>query len=201
MKGLAGNYFEIVVDEFLNKGTYPQCRKLGEPGAENNTDTFKEIQIKNAPFEVVDPKIKSLAKALQDGACNNANILYCFCKAFPVVDYAALDFQHIFQVTEASKHTINLNGILDVCNYVRVKYGNHAKVNLYFTIPSSALQVSDWQYTQSFKYVSETINAKGVHEMKEITQKFNSLPLNYQNQLSNLVQCVILCDLDALNRE
>ena len=87
MKGMAGSYLEIIVDEFISSGKCANCRKLGE---RNNVHRLEPYIIRAEPFEIVDPGIKSLSKAF--GNCLDPNALYTFSKSFPVTDFMISDF-------------------------------------------------------------------------------------------------------------
>jgi hypothetical protein len=192
MKGMAGNYFEIIVDEFICIGKYSKCRKLGERHAEIPISAFN-IRKEPEPFEILNPRINSLLKAFDN--CLEPNVLYNFCKNFPAVDFMIHDFQFCFQSTESASHSIHLASIVSICDYVRSK-DETAKVRLMFVVPSTVCTGTNWRYTQSFRFYEDSVDVNGARVMKERTCKFEKLPEAVKHSLRNLEQWVIQWDLE-----
>jgi len=189
LNGMAGNYFEIIVDEFISSGKYSNCRKLGEV---DNVNPMQPYIVRAEPFEIVDAGIKSLSKAF--GNCLDPNALYTFCKSFPITDFMISDFLFCFQSTGSTKHRIHLDSMVAICDYVRMKHGEAAKVRLMFVVPTTVCTDTNWRYTQSFYYF-EDIVVGGATVSKEHTCKFDKLSASAQYSLRNLEQWVIQWDL------
>jgi hypothetical protein len=179
LKGVAGNFLELIVDEFLGSGKFQKCRRLGEPRMVHATES---LVLWNATLQVEEKSI-DITTALMD--CRDADKLYCYCKIFPAIDYSAMDFRFVFQVTDSPAHTLDLTAIRMICNHVRRTYGEQEKVKLMFVVPGEI--ASSYQYTQSFKFVG--VDEEGV--TRKMQAKFEKLDSAIQLELRNLEQWVI----------
>lgn len=178
--GIAGNFLELIVDEFLVSGKFQKCQRLGEP--RNFHHGCESLELWNATLQVEEKSV-DIRNALSD--CRNADKLYCYCKIFPAVDYSAMDFKFVFQVTNFPAHTVNLEAIRMICNHVRTNYGEQEKVKLMFVVPQEI--ATNYQYTQSFKFVG--VDENGVK--RQMQAKFENLNPAIQIELRNLEQWVI----------
>ena len=129
----------------------------------------------------MDPGIKSLSKAF--GNCLDPNALYTFSKSFPVTDFMISDFLFCFQSTESTKHRIHLDSMVAICDYVRMKHGEAAKVRLMFVVPTAVCTDTSWLYTQSFYYCKDIL-VGGAAVSKEHTHKYRRLPIMAYMKLS-----------------
>lgn len=201
MKGVAGNFLELIIGKFLSVGKFDQCRKL------------RERRDGEAPFEAIAPlwgtpltehesDITAVPKALTQ--CMDMSLLYCFCKSFRAVDFAALGFRVLFQVTDSGSHLILLTAIKQICEHVRTTYGEEAKVLLLFVVPDEIVRTApNWQYTQSFTHYKDVTTNKrkrgaaadadpvDVKEWQNCQSKFESLSMGDRNVLRNLEQWIV----------
>ena len=178
LKGVAGNFLELIVDEFLGSGKFQKCKRLGEL----RNDVFESLELWDATLQVEQKSI-DITTALMN--CRDADKLYCYCKIFPAIDYSAMDFRFVFQVTDSPAHTVDLTAIRMICNHVRRTYGEQEKVKLMFVVPGEI--ASSYQYTQSFKFVG--VDEEGV--TRKMQAKFEKLDSAIQLELRNLEQWVI----------
>ncbi len=185
LKGVAGNYMEIFVPEFIAAGKYTK-RELEKPRLQvrvKRSRSSREIaEEKRKKWEIVDQfTIFKVSDALRE--CTRVNALYNFSGTFPAITYSAKRFRELFQVTVSAQHSIVLDAILEICEFVKNNFQN-GTVNLYFVVPSSVSNsYKDWQ---SFKTREDG---------KEVRRSLVELPDDVQAQLSNLKQYVIQCDL------
>ena len=105
MKGCAGTFWEVVIDDFLAAGKFKTCRLLSDVGYENNNQSMKLWDI----LTLLNLSLNNVMSALQK--CGDEMTLYSFCNSFPAVDYSAQGFRFSFQVTLPTSHTIELSGI------------------------------------------------------------------------------------------
>ena len=176
MKGCAGTFWEVVIDDFLVAGNFKTCRLLSDVGYENNNRSMKLWD----NLTLLNLSLNNVMSALQK--CGDEMTLYSFCNSFPAVDYSAQDFRIIFKVALSSTHTIELDAIRAICNHVRSKYGESEKVKLMFVVPED-VGTTGWKNTQSFKY-------KGEHGV--VQSKYEQLPNDIKMELRNLEQWVIV---------
>lgn len=202
MKGVAGNYLELIISKFISTGVFEQCRKLGE-ARDGEVRTFINLQqpFNGRSLTVQESDITTVLRALAE--CTDESLLYSFCKCFPAVDFAAMGFRVVFQVTDSGSHPIQLSAIKEICRHVRLTYGPTAKVMLLFVVPEEIVQTAgNWQYTQSFVYEKEeTIRKRRrgasageeveVTEVKKHQSKYVTLPEEDKLVLNNLEQWVV----------
>jgi hypothetical protein len=111
--------------------------------------------------------------------CWDDGILYCFCKSF------AINVRFVFQVTDSTKHPIELQAIRAICNHICDEFGEEEKVNFMLVVAKEVgcerrKKGNDWQYTQSFKLTG----IGGVNDGVKIC-KVNNTSLGYQNVSDN----------------
>ena len=182
MKGLVGNYLEVVVHNFINQGKFLQCRRLVEPGQDEAL--FQRMILWQQPLRIEEPNIHDMRKALSE--CTKMDTLYCFCKTFPAIDFAAHGFSVVFQVTNSASHSIHLESIRAICNHVRTK------VFLIFVVPEDTISGANWRYSQSFSYYDEAqLTEGGPVRVAKKQRKFHALPENIRAELKNLEQYVL----------
>ena len=192
MKGLVGNYFEVIVGKFLSDGLFSKTRRLVEPTTRGAFDeTFRRMICWQKPLKIEELNINDVEKALLE--CTEMKTLYCFCKTFPAIDFATRGFTINFQATNSGNHSINLKSIRAICNHVRLKFGANAKVFLIFVVPEEIVCDANWRYTQSFCYYEEVELTEGVHQTRLTKRhsKLHALPEVVQEELSNLEQYVL----------
>jgi hypothetical protein len=198
MKGLIGNCFEIIVMDFLLLGNFKKCRRLGEPGLFNVSLTALE-ECWKSPLKIQTSEHFYVSDALQD--CTDNEILYCFIKTFPAIDYAAKGFQFVFQATNAGSYLIHLETIREVCKHVRITKGDAAKVRLIFVVPEENFSVTSLRFTQSFFYDKKTEiigdNGERIVETKSVQGKYDKLDEEIKYELRNLEQW--LCVVPSVN--
>jgi hypothetical protein len=171
----------LIVDEFILTGNFEKCRLLGEPRQVNEFQNLTMWDTRLTMKEL----ITDVDSALRD--CRAMDKLFCFCKCFPAIDFSALDFQVLFQVTDSKKHSIHLAAIRKICNHVRTHYGEQRKVKLLFLVPEEVVtEGEEWKYTQSFVFTGEV---DGV--TRKMRSKYAGLPEEAQLDLRNLEQWVI----------
>lgn len=189
MKGLVGNYFEIVVGEFLSKGCFMKTRRLLEARRGPFDATFNTIYGWQNPLQIVESNITDVETALRD--CTDMTALYSFCKTFPAIDFASNNFVINFQVTNSSDHTINLEAIRAICQHVRTQHGLDRKLYLMFVVPEEIVTSGmNWRYAQSFSYLESF--CFGTESRRRKRQcKYHELPEEIQIELKNLEQRVI----------
>jgi len=202
MKGLAGNYLELVISKFISIGVFEKCRKLGE-ARDGGDRTLVNLQqpFNGRSLTVHESDITTVLSALEK--CTDESLLYSFYKCFPAVDLAAMGFRVVFQVTDSGSHLIQLSAIKEICQHVGITYGVSAKVMLLFVVPEAIVQTGgNWQYTQSFVFEKEeTIRKRKrgaaageeveVTEVKKCQSKYDMLPVEDQHVLRNLEQWVV----------
>ena len=153
-------------------------RLLEKPNLENPRKRAKVNAPRSEKWSVVNEfTTHKVSDALEK--CKNENTLYNFAGIFPGIDLAAQIFQELFQITVSCSHTIHLDTILAICDFVRENNPNDT-VKLYFVVPSSVY--NSYQCWQSFKTKENTI---------EVQKNFNDLPEDIQVRLGNLEQYVI----------
>jgi hypothetical protein len=115
--------------------------------------------------------------------CQKVNTLYNFAGIFPAIDSAAQLFRELFQVTVSGRHSIVLDAIIEICDFVKESEPNDT-VKLYFVVPS--VVYNSYKNWQSFKTEENG---------KEVQRSFVDLPEEVQDRLSNLEQYVICCSV------
>lgn len=173
MKGIAGNYLELVVPAFIEKGSF-SYRKLQD----NKTPVHDQVFQWQNPVNMDNPKIYCIGDALVN--CRDTSKLYVYCGNFPALDMSAMDFYADFQITASDHHTIHLLTILTICDHVRNLTPEH-KVQLFFVVPKEVYP--QFKYTQSFKFYDDITK-------RDRQAKFAKLPKEIQARLSNLEQYV-----------
>ena len=105
MKGVAGNYLELVISKFISIGVFEKCRKLGE-ARDGGDRTLVNLQqpFNGRSLTVHESDITTVLSALEK--CTDESLLYSFYKCFPAVDLAAMGFRVVFQVTDSGSHLI-----------------------------------------------------------------------------------------------
>ncbi len=187
LKGVAGNYFEKFLPEFIVAGEYTM-RKLVKPQSGNRAKRIKQTNDeitqtkREKSWKIVNEfTIHKVSDALQ--SCKRVNTLYNFSGTFPAIDYAAQRFQELFQVTVSARHSIVLEAILAICEFVQ-NSNPTGIVKLYFAVPSSVYNnYTNWQ--------SFSTKEGERHVQRSLVE----LPEEVQNKLRNLEQYVIKCDL------
>lgn len=208
MKGVAGNYLELIVGPFLCGGTFTKCRMLAHTGR-NLNQPLQKLEPWTLPLQEVESSIVDVSAALAE--CTATDTLYSFCKSMEAFDFSAQNFTYIFQITNSSAHSVHLSAVRAVCNHVREKQGADATVRLVFVVPEVLVSTApggSWQYTQSYVFDVEekavepdnTISKKGnkvkkkkaeVQRLRQVQRKYLDLPAEVQNELRNLEQWVI----------
>jgi hypothetical protein len=140
------------------------------------------------PLKIEESNINNVKIALTK--CTSDDTLYCFCKTFPAIDFAAKGFRITFQSTNSGSHSINLKAIRAICNHVRITYGENEKVYLIFVVPEEIVCGLNWKYTQSFYYYVE-VEVEGIVRCSKKQTKFDRLTIKVQKELKNLVQYVL----------
>ena len=195
MKGVAGNYLEVIVDAFLRSGSFTKCRRL-ESSASSVAGPFQSVTLWDKALTVIDSN-DDLHSALLN--CTDEGVLYSYCKNFPAIDFMAKDFTVVFQSTDGAKHSIHADTMRALCNRVREKYGDEKVVQLFFVVPEEIVskpgETGNWHTAQPFTYLAE-FEEKGEHGQKRIvkrksTVQLEKLPADMQRDLRNLEQWVI----------
>ena len=161
LKGLAGNFLELIVDEFLLVGSFQSARRLVDD--DSVSATLAGLRLLNMGEISLQPGEAMNAEEAV-GAFTNAAVLYSFCKTFAAVDFMALDFRVLFQITVSPSHPVQLEAIRTFCRYVKNKYPADPTVKLVFVVPEGIVPVvttGNWRSTQSFVYVIEEELAPG----------------------------------------
>ena len=194
LKGMCGNYFELILDDYLKRGRFKHCRTLTEPGA-TDVDQDCEVQLFKKRKQVSQRSFVDVPAALLAcGTPDKDDELFSFCKSFPAVDFATAGFSVCFQATTANSHSINFDGISAVCEHVRRSFGDSFVVQLVFVVPNKKV-FSKWRYTQSFIYTEEVV-VKGLDDTEAVVatrnkqSEFAQLSSEMQARVSNLKQMV-----------
>eukprot|EP01036_Dinobryon_divergens_P023179 gene23179-31499_t len=158
LKGVYGNYFELVLDDHLKNGNFKHCRTLSEPGAvEVGQDCVLQLFQKRdhvSQRSFVDVP----AALLACGTSDKDNDLFSYCKSFPVIGFATADFSVCFQATTSD-------------------------IQLVFVVPEKDV-FSKWRFIQSFTYTEEIVE-KGLDGREAVVKrqkqsKFAQLPTEMQ---------------------
>ena len=186
LKGVCGNYFELILDDVLRLGTFSQCRKLTEPTTSSSSTEQQQPVQEVTLFSMRDSVVHEsffvdIPSALHIcGQQDQDNIFFSFCGTTPAIDFATAGFSVCFQATTADKHCINFDGISAICEHVRIRF-DEAVVNLVFVVPDASV-FARWNYTQSFTY-SELGRRR--------QSKMGNLPAFMQDKIGNLRQMVV----------
>lgn len=194
LEGLAGNFVELVVDQFLLTGCFQTARQLTDDTKRGNIP-LGPLQLWTDVLQLVAGDAASLSEALS--RCRDLASLFCFCKSFPAVDYSAGDFRVVFQITVSPTHPVNLEALRAICRHVRANYPDNPTVKLVFVVPKGAVSVGahgDWRRTQSFEYyeyADDAGAAEGERTRRKVTRKFDNLPEDAKTDLKHLEQWVV----------
>lgn len=196
LKGICGNYFELVLEDFLKRGRFRNYRVLSEPGAtEEVSGEGVAIQLFEQCDHVSPRSFVDIPSALLAcGTPDKDQEFFSFCKSFPAIDFATAGFSVCFQVTTSESHAIHLDAISAVCEHVRRRFGESAPVHLVFVVPDKKV-FSKWRYTQSFTYTEEVMeegmNGEAVLVRRKRQTKYAKLSREMQMKVANLKQMVI----------
>jgi len=201
MKGVAGNYLELVLKDFICRGFFHETRVLVDNASkrdrgDNVGDSF--ILFDPWPGKQLRTEVSAVktVTAVLSRNCDDET-LYLYSQSFPAIDMSAKSFRVLFQVTVAASHTIHLETILTICKQVREQFGEDEIVWLCFVVPREVVvrDVNCWRRTQSFRWTEEVmrLNQAGQEvKSKEIkTCMFHNLPEEFQVELRNLRQRVV----------
>jgi hypothetical protein len=191
LKGVAGNFLELIVDDFLIDGSFQAARKLSDlPNL--GVIPLKRLSLWQTPRVLKAGLATTIVEALR--SCTDLDALFCFCKSFTAVDYSALGFRVVFQITTALTHPVQLEAMRTICLYVKKTYPLNPKVLLVFVVPAEVVSTAatgDWRRTQSFAFEVEEVDARGVHTIRKASRKFDQLPKEAQEDLDILEQWVV----------
>jgi len=196
LKGICGNYFELVLEDYLKKGTFQNYRFLSEPGAtEEVSGKSVEIQLFEQCDQVSQRTFVDIPTALLAcGTPDKDKEFFSFCKSFPAIDFATAGFSVCFQATTSESHAINFDAISAVCEHVRQRFGDFVPVHLVFVVPDKKV-FSKWMYTQSYTYTDEVMeagmNGEEVLVKRKRQMKYAKLSHEMQMKVANLKQMVI----------
>ena len=196
LKGLCGNYFELILEDYLKGGRFQNYRILSEPGAAvevpqgtDNLHLFEKCDhVRQRSFVSIPTAL------LAYGTPDEDRHLFSFCKSHPAVDFATAGFSVCFQATTVESHTINFNGISGVCEHVRRRFGESASAQLVFVVPDEKV-FSKWRYTQSFTYTEATaevvLGGEEIIAKRKRQSKYAQLSPEMQLKVSNLKQMYV----------
>ena len=196
LKGLCGNYFELVLDDYLKGGRFQNYHILSEPGAAVEVPQGTDhLHLFDKCDHVRQRNFVSIPTALLAcGTPDEDRHLFSFCKSLPAVDFATAGFSVCFQATTAESHTINFNGISGVCEHVRRRFGESASAQLVFVVPDEKV-FSKWRYTQSFTYTEATaevvLGGEEIIAKRKRQSKYAQLSPEMQLKVSNLKQMYV----------
>ena len=185
---MAGNFLELIVNEFLMVGDFKKCRRLLESEQQTNSSVSYEARPtwssdSNKLTTVQKYTVDDMTVALQD--CRDASTMYHFCRSFATIDYSARDFRYNFHVSDTTSQSIDLQAIRAVCNHVRSVHGEEEKVRLMFLVPDAVADT--WVYSQSFSHAAGEVH--GV--TSNVSSKYADLPEDARADLRNLEQWVV----------
>lgn len=192
LRGITGNYLQTVVDTFIAQGGFTY-RRLLDSGAMSDSAV---MPMNLSPLKIEKPStITTVAEALE--LCTERDSLFVLCGKFSGFDFVTRDFCCLYQVALAPRHTMHLETILTVCDYVKKKYPNE-KVKYFFLVP--AYEYDQFITPQSF-YVKKAQEAERSADVKtEVAHpkakaisimSLQNLSQDVQERLSNFEQYVI----------
>ena len=195
MKGVAGNYLEVIADTFLCSGSFAKCRRL-VPSTSRVAGPFQSVTLWDEALTVINSN-DDLHSALRNST--DEGVLYSYCEVFPAIDFMAKDFKFVFQSTDGAKHNIHTDTMRALCNRVREKYGDEEVVRLFFVVPEEIVtkpgERGNWHTPQPFAYLAECEEVGEDGKTRIVTRKskvqLERLPVDMQNDLRNLEQWVI----------
>lgn len=187
-KGVAGNFLEDVVGEFLLSGNFPKARRLTDGPLQ--CLVLEPLLLWNGALTLErSAKTIDILQALR--TCNGPTALYYLCKTFVAVDYAALDFRVLFHITVSGSHGVQLEALRTICRYVKNKYPANPTVKLVFVVPEEVVSFAGpagyWCGAQPFEHDTERVDQNGVRTRRKAIAKFDKLPAEAREDLQWVV--------------
>jgi hypothetical protein len=196
LKGVVGNFLELMVDEFLTERTFQSSRRLTDNAAEN----FALQPHSFWPDDWNIPGSNLLLRAGQGGLQiesalernRDPHSLFCFCKNLAGVDYLACDGLLAIQVTTSTTHPVSFDALSTICAHAREHHPGES-VKLIFVVPDQIISrepIGAWRLTQSYR-VTDLVELGGKMRKVGRSCKFESLDTEQQLKLNNLEQWVV----------
>lgn len=196
LKGVAGNFLELMVDNFLTAREF-QARRL----CDNVPGPLPLLSHCFWPEWLTVPENKLVLRAgeglsIQRALAMNRDpqCLYSFCKNLAGVDYLACDGLLAFQVTTSTTHSVSFDALSAICAHAREHYPGET-VKLVFVVPDELISragTGPWRMTQSLQ-VTTRVDVDGTGRMRKVGRycKFDKLDAEQKAMLANLEQWVL----------